>query len=64
MKGLKAVHVVLYNPKTQKESCLYVLPDVDAMQSLEDVRMRMDQGRLAVWHDQGRLFALYDPSQP
>jgi len=62
LNGLKAVHVVLLNPDSQKEVCLYVLPDVEEFQKFSNALVDVDGSRVSLWHDNGRLFALYDPS--
>jgi hypothetical protein len=59
--GLKAVHVVLVDEKTQKESCLYVLPDHESFKQFQNAMVRVGNAHVSVWHDNGRLFALYDP---
>jgi hypothetical protein len=60
--GLKAVHVVLVDEKTQKESCLYVLPDHESFKQFQNAMVRVGNAHVSVWHDNGRLFALYDPA--
>lgn len=62
MKGLKAVHVVLVNKQSKQESCLYVLPDVEEFQRFQDALVRVGDEKVSFWHDNGRFFALYDPS--
>lgn len=61
-KGLKAVHVVLFNESSQKECCLYVLPDGKDLESIKDAFVNVDNHKVSLWHDNGRVFALYDPS--
>jgi len=60
--GYKAVHVVLHNPATQKEVCLYVLPDTNAFEEISNSRMNYQGKEISFWHDSGRMFVLYDPS--
>jgi hypothetical protein len=62
MKGLKAVHVVLVNKHSMKESCLYILPDVQEFQRFRDEWVSVGSHKVSFWHDNGRFFALYDPS--
>lgn len=61
--GLKAVHVVLYNQNTQKEVCLYVLRDSKEFQKIDDARVNVGGRNVSLWHDNGRMFVLYDPSK-
>ena len=62
LKGLKAVHVVLKNKQSQKECCLYVLPDVEDFRRFKDALVEVGEGNVSFWHDNGRFFALYDPT--
>jgi hypothetical protein len=61
LNGLKAVHVVLYNHNSKKEGCLYVLPDSDDFKSIKDAFVEVADQEVFIWHDNGRLFALYEP---
>jgi hypothetical protein len=63
LKGLKAVHVMLLNQASQKECCLYVLPDVESFRQFKNALVDVRDRQVSVWHDKGRLFALYDPSR-
>lgn len=62
LKGLKAVHVVLKNKQSQKECCLYVLPDVEDFRRFKNALVDVGEGNVSFWHDNGRFFALYDPT--
>jgi len=62
MKGLKAVHVVLLNKASKKESCLYVLPDVEDFKRFKNALVEVGGEKVSFWHDNGRFFALYEPS--
>lgn len=59
--GVKAVHVVLFNENSKKESCLYVLPDEGEFKKLKDSMVKVGDQRVSMWHDNGRFFALYEP---
>jgi len=63
MQGLKAVHVVLRNKDSDKECCLYVLPDVESFKRFKNALVEVGDEKVSFWHDNGRFFALYDPSQ-
>ena len=63
IQGLKAVHVVLLNEASQKECCLYVLPDVESFKRFKDSMVDVGDRQVSLWHDKGRLFVLYDPTR-
>ena len=63
INGLKAVHVMLMNQDSQKECCLYVLPDVESFKRFKDSMVDVGDHQVSLWHDKGRLFVLYDPSR-
>lgn len=62
LNGIKAVHVLLFNELTQKECCLYILPDVEAFRRVKNEWVNVGDQSVSLWHDNGRLFALYEPS--
>ncbi len=62
IKGVKAVHVVLTNTQTGMESCLYIMPDNEALSSLKNKSYMVGNQPVKVWRDGNRIFALYDPS--
>ena len=63
IQGLKAVHVMLLDEASQKECCLYVLPDVDSFKRFKNSMVDVGDRQVSLWHDKGRLFVLYDPTR-
>jgi hypothetical protein len=62
-KGIHAVHLILTDPVSGRESCLYVLPNAKELETVQERSVDVGSHHVSMWRDQGRLFVLYDPER-